>query len=53
MKCAECGLENKIDEVNILIYRKPICNNCADDRSNMRLAKETQERFELSRKVNA
>jgi hypothetical protein len=46
MICADCGQEKWIEKVHILIYDKPICNDCVDERENMALAKEIKERFE-------
>jgi hypothetical protein len=44
--CVDCRKEKEIEEVHILIYKTPVCRDCADDRENMALAKRTKEHFD-------
>ena len=45
MRCVDCGEEKTIEKINVLIYDRNICQDCVDYDQNMRLARETEERF--------
>lgn len=46
MICADCNQEKEIEKVYILIYDKPICQDCVDERENRALAQKVKERFD-------
>ncbi|MED1863317.1 hypothetical protein P4V41_07595 [Fictibacillus nanhaiensis] len=46
MKCSDCDNEKVIEQINILIFNKPICQDCVDYRENMALAQKVKERFD-------